>query len=410
MTMINHKPFRGPAGVRADSGANAILAQLQTAVAEMRAEHAQQIADVRRGQEDVVRAEKVARITDTVAELQAEIDRMNARLAAQAVPGGALLRPVPDAEYTDAFRSHMRRGDVQASLNKGTAAEGGYLAPTEWDRTIIERLVLLSPMRSLASAITISTAAFTKLVNLGGAGAGWVGEQAARPMTATGTFGQVSYTTGEMYANPGATQQILDDALIDLESWLAGEIETAFAVLEGAAFFAGDGSTGRPNGILTYVTGGTNAAAHPLGAIPVVNSGAAAALTTDGLVRLVYALPQVFTPGAKFVLNRNTLTAVSLLKDGQGNYIWRPSYVAGQPSTLLGYPVVEAPAMPDIAAGAKPVLFGDFARTYLIVDRQGVRVLRDPFTNKPFVHFYTTKRVGGGLISPEPMRALNVSV
>ncbi|MER2507457.1 phage major capsid protein [Amaricoccus sp.] len=410
MSKFDPTPFRGLAagGVRADAGdANRILAQLQTAVEEMRAEQATQIAELRRGQGDVVRAEKVDRINVEIGELQAALDALNARVAAREIPapGG---RAVRDADYTDAFRAHMRRGDVQASLNKGAASEGGYLAPVEWDRTITDKLVIVSPMRQLAASISISGAGYTKLFNLGGTASGWVGEQAARAATATGTFGQMTYATGELYANPAATQGMLDDAEIDLEAWLAGEVETEFALREGIAFVSGDG-VNKPTGILTYVTGGANAAVHPFGAIAVVNSGAPTALTADGILNLIYALPAAFAEAARFAMNRNTLRLARLLKDGEGNYLWQPSYQLGQPSTLAGYGVTEVAAMPDVAAGAKAALFGDFKRTYLVVDRKGVRLLRDPFTNKPFVQFYTTKRVGGGLLNPETMRALNIA-
>lgn len=410
MSYQNHAPFRGLTGhVRADAGANAILAQLQTAVAELRAENDRAIADLRRGQEDVVRAEKIVRIDASVAELQAELDRINARMAAQAVPGGGLQRPVRDADYSQAFLAHVRRGEVQASLTKGTSAEGGFLAPVEWDRTITDKLRLISPMRQLARAISISGPGFTKLFNLLGTASGWVAETAARPTTASPTFGQMSYTPMELYANPNATQQMLDDAEIDLETWLAGEVETEFSQKEGLAFVSGTGA-GVPPGILTYVTGGANAAVHPYGAILLVASGLAAAISADNFIDLVYALPQAFQANAKWAMNRNTLAIVRKFKDADGNYLWQPSYVAGQPSTLLGYPVVEVPDMPNVAANAVPVLFGDFERTYLIVDRIGTRVLRDPFTNKPYVQFYTTKRVGGGLLNPEPMRGLRVAV
>jgi len=303
----------------------------------------------------------------------------------------------------------MKRGEINAALNKGVAGEGGYLAPTEWDRTITDKLVQVSPMRSLASVQTISTASFSKLFNQKGTVSGWVGEAAARGITATPTFGTLTYNTGEIYANPAATQGMLDDAEINLEAWLAGEVQQEFAYQEGVAFLSGDG-VNKPNGILTYVTGGTNAAAHPYGAITTVNSGAAAALTTDGVLSLVYNLPSEFTGNARFAMNRATLAAARKLKDTTNQYIWQPSYAAGEPATLAGFPVSEVAGMPDIAAAAKAILFGDFRQTYLVIDRVGVRVIRDNLTNKPYVHFYTTKRVGGGLLNPQTMRALNIAM
>ncbi len=333
----------------------------------------------------------------------------NTKLAAVEMGGAGAGRQVKDKEYSAAFSAHMKRGDVQAALNKGVATEGGYLAPTEWDRTITDRLVQVSPMRAICAVQSISTNGFSKLFNNRGTTSGWVGETAARPQTNTATFGTMTYGTGEIYANPAATQQMLDDSEVDLESWLASEVETEFGYQENIAFLSGNG-TNKPTGILTYVTGGAAAAVHPWGDIKTVNSGAAAALTTDGILSLIYALPSEYSADARFVMNRATQAAARKLKDGQGNYIWQPSFQAGTPASLAGYAITEMAGMPDVAASAKPVLFGDFKRGYLIVDRTGVRVLRDPFTNKPYVHFYSTKRVGGGLLNPDVIKALNVSV
>ncbi len=377
------------------------------AFATFKAENDQALADLKKGQADALQALKVDRINADIEKLQSAVDEANTRIAA-AQMAGASQGGVKDREYNAAFTTHMKRGEIQAALNKGVAGEGGYLAPTEWDRTIADKLVQISPMRALASVQTISTAAFSKLFNMLGTTSGWVGEAAARAVTATPTFGTLTYTTGEIYANPSATQGMLDDAEIDLESWLAGEVQTEFAYQEGVAFLSGDGSN-KPNGILTYITGAANAATHPWGAITTVNSGAAAALTTDGILSLVYNLPSEFTGNARFAMNRATLALARKLKDTTNQYIWQPSYAAGQPATLAGYAVTEVAGMPDVAAAAKPILFGDFKRTYLVVDRIGVRVIRDNLTNKPYVHFYTTKRVGGGLLNPQTMRALNVS-
>lgn len=395
--------------VRADAGdVKGILDELLRSVEAMKTTHAEQIKGVEKKFDDVVSREKLDKVNAHVVTLQTEIDELTAKAASVGLGGGD-KRQVADAEYSGAFLAHMRKGEVQASLNKGTAAEGGYTAPTEWDRTVTDKLILVSPMRQICNSITISTAAFTKLFNLRGTVSGWVGETAARPETATPTFGPMTYATGELYANPAATQQLLDDSLIDLETWLANEVETEFSYQENLAFVSGTGANSRPNGVLTYVTGGANAAAHPFGAIATVNSGNAALITGDGVVNLVHALPDVFTSNARFIMNRTTIGAIMLLKDGQGNYLWKPSYAAGQPQTLMGYPITEIPAMPNVAAGAKPILFGDFQRGYLIVDRAGIRVLRDPFTNKPFVQFYTTKRVGGGLLNPEVIKAMNIA-
>jgi HK97 family phage major capsid protein len=398
---------RGIVTVRADIDVKATVEALNQAFATFKTEHTKQLDDIKRGQADSLQALKVDSINAHIADLQAAVDSTTTKMAAMemGVGGG---RPIKDKEYSAAFSAHMKKGDVQAALNKGTAAEGGYLAPIEWDRTITDRLIRVSPMRSIATVQNISTAGFSKLFNNRGTTSGWVGETDPRPNTGTPTFSPLTFTPGEIYANPAATQQMLDDSEVDLEAWLAGEVETEFSYQEGIAFLTGNG-VNKPRGILTYVTGGTAAAVHPWGAIATVPTLAAAAVTADSIIDLITALPNEYSADAKFVMNRNTQAAFRKLKDGQGNYLWQPSFQAGQPATLADYGIVDMPGMPDVAANAVPALFGDFKRGYLIVDRTGVRVLRDPYTNKPYVQFYTTKRVGGGVQNPDVIKALKVS-
>jgi HK97 family phage major capsid protein len=362
---------------------------------------------------DTVLSEKLDKINAAIDEGQKVIDDHAKQIAALKLNGAgddSVIGDIkPDPEYVGAFKAHMRKGDVQAALNKGTAEEGGYLAPIEWDRSITKKLKESSPIRDNARVITISTGGFKKVFTDGAVGSGWVGETAARPATSTPGFAELSFIPGEIYANPQATQQMLDDAAIDLEAWLADEVETEFARQENIAFLSGDGAN-KPFGLLTYVTGAANAAKHPWGAITVKNTGTAALMDEpDALIDLVYSLPAKYRANAAFYMNRLTQGAARKLKDGQGNYLWQPSYQQGQPATLAGERIVEVPDLPDIAANAIAALYGDMEETYLVVDRIGIRVLRDPFTNKPYVGFYTTKRVGGGVQNPEAMRALKVA-
>lgn len=407
----NARVPRGLVSVRADAGApadvKALIESLNQAFATFKDEHTKQLDEVKKGTHDALQAFKVEKINADISRLQSAIDEANLKIASAQMGGGG-GQALKDAEYSEAFNAHFKKGDVQAALNKGAADEGGYLAPVEWDRTITDKLVLVSPMRQLANVQQVSGAGLTKLYNLGGTASGWVGETDPRPQSNTSGFASLGFGWGEIYANPAATQQLLDDAAINLESWLAGEVETEFSKQEGLAFVSGNG-TNKPFGILTYVEGGANAAKHPFGAIKAVNSGAAAAITSDAIIDIVYDLPSAFTGNARFSMNRKTQGLVRKLKDGQGNYLWQPSMVAGQPATLAGFPATEVPDMPDAVAGATPLLFGDFKRTYTIYDRVGVKVLRDPYTNKPFVLFYTTKRVGGGVHNPEPMRAMKIA-
>lgn len=384
----------------------ALIEKQGEAFEAFKAEHNKALADVRK---DVVQSEKVDRINDEVGKLSAALDEANQKIAAALLGGHDNDNHKPDSAHAKAFERFFRRGDEagldayfrenpKAAMNVGTPEDGGYTAPTEWDRSIIDKLKIISPMRQIAATQTISGNGFSKLYNDRATASGWVGETAARPETTTAKFAEVKFNTGEIYANPAATQRLLDDSEINLENWLAGEVETEFAFQEGLAFISGNG-TDKPKGLLTYTT----AASHPWGAIPEVKTGKAAELTLDGLVDLVYDLPSERTPNARFAMNRKTQGAIRKLKDGNGNFIWQPGLQLGQPATVLGHPVTEFAAMPDIAAGAIPIVFGDFSG-YLVIDRTGIRILRDPYTNKPFVQFYTTKRVGGGVVDPTVFR------
>lgn len=410
MLMTPAKP-RGILAVRADAGGDITkaLSSLQKDWETFKATMTEKEKETAKKFDDVVTTEKLERVSASVLALQGALDQANSQIAAMSIGGAGGKAAKDDPEYSDAFRAHFTRGDVKAALNKGTASEGGYLAPVEWDRTITDKLIQISPMRQIAGVQSISTAGFKKLFNARGTASGWVGETAARPQTATPTMGELTFTPGEIYANPGATQGMLDDAAVDLEAWLASEVETEFAYQEGLAFVSGNG-VNKPSGFLTYVTGAANASVHPWGVIPTgVTAASATAVASDEILDLVYSLPSEFTADARFVMNRNTMGKVMKLKDSAGWYLWQPSLQAGQPSLLAGYPLTEMAAMPNMTTGAFPIAFGDFRRGYLIVDRTGVRVLRDPFTNKPYVHFYTTKRVGGGLVNPEVLRVLKMA-
>ena len=385
---------------------NKTIEELGRAFEEFKATHTQELNALKQGAGTADFQAKLDAINAAMDRHQKEIEDAHTKLAASQMGAGG--KTVKDSEYTSAFEAHMRKGDVQAALNKGAADEGGYLTPSEWDRTITDKLRDESPMRQLAQVQSTSKAGWKKLFNLGGTGSGWVGETDARPETATPTLAELGFGHGEIYANPAATQQLLDDSEISIEAWLAGEVQAEFVEQEGAAFINGNG-VNKPAGILTYVTGGANAAKHPFGAIPVVNSGAAADITSDSVLDLIYGLPKKYRQNARFLTNNLTIAKLRKLKDGQGNYLWQPSAQAGQPATLHGYGIAEDENMPDVAANALPIMFGDYKRGYLIIDRVGVRVLRDPYTKKPYILYYTTKRVGGGVQNPECLRALQVA-
>ncbi|PZU77755.1 MAG: phage major capsid protein [Sphingomonas sp.] len=330
-----------------------------------------------------------------------------------------------DRDYSAAFANYARRGAVdaeqqlkagnatgeraaiQASMSEAGDNAGGYIAPVEWDRRIERAQKVLSPMRSIARIEVTSRGAYSTLWNGDQWGSGWVGETASRPATVTPTLTPLVFPAGEIYANPAVTQRLLDDAAIDFEKWLAESVSDEFSRQEGPAFITGDGIN-KPMGFLRYAEGGSQANAHPGGPIKVSLSGSATSILLDGLIDLKYSLGAAYRQNAVWLMNSQTAAVITKMKDGDGRFIWRESLSVEQSPTLLGSPVVIDENMPDVAPDAIPVAFGDFARGYLINDRVGVRVLRDPYTNKPYVMFYSTKRVGGGVLDPNAIRLMKV--
>jgi len=266
----------------------------------------------------------------------------------------------------------------------------------------------ISPMRRIAQVVTTGVGAFSTVWSNNAWGSGWVGETAARPETTTPALSTLEFAAGEIYANAAITQRLLDDSALNIESWLSSEIADEFTRQEGIAWISGNG-VNKPRGLLTYVSGGASDGVHPGGNLTVVNGGSAATVSADGLVDFAYSLPSPYRQGASWLMSSSTAATIAKLKDGDGNYLWREGYKQGEPATLLGYTVEIDEGMPLVAADALPIAFGNFSRGYLINDRLGVRTIRDPYTNKPFVNFYTTKRVGGGVLDPKAIRLLRIA-
>lgn len=368
-----------------------------------------------KGADDVVLREKIDRINTSVTEQKAAIDRMALKAQRPPLGGRATLEP---NERKAAFQRYMRAGDVQAterietkSLLAGTDSEGGYLAPDETERLINAAIKEISPIRQIASVREIGANSYRKPVSQGETAAGWVAETGARTETTAPTLAGLDFPTKELYAMPAASQPLLDDAIVDVEQWLADEVQTEFAVQEGAAFVNGDGIA-EPTGFLTYtITADAAKGANELGYIATGVDGAfPASDPSDILLDLIYAPKQAYRANGRFVMNRSVLGQMRKFKDGDGNYLWQPNTQAGEPALLMGYPVSEAEDMPGIASDSHAIAFGDFKRGYLIVDRVGVRVLRDPYSAKPYVLFYTTKRVGGGVQDFDAIKLLKFSV
>ena len=328
--------------------------------------------------------------------------------------GGEPAEPASAPEAKAAWDGYLKTGqsgalEVKAGLSGG-ATSGGYVVPYETERAIERRLMAASPMREIATVRTVAAGVFRKPVSTAGVACGWVAETAARPETDPATLALLEFPSADLYANPAATQALLDDAMVDLDEWLAAEVEDAFAAQETQAFVNGDG-VNKPKGFLTYPTVADTDQAW--GQIGSVASGAAGGVAptspADRLIDLVYAPKAQYRPNGRFVMNRKTVSAVRKFKDADGNYIWQPATRLGETASLLGYPVTEIETMPDVAANSLSIAFGDFQRGYLIVDRAGVRVLRDPYSAKPYVLFYTTKRVGGGVQNFDAIKVMKFS-
>lgn len=368
------------------------------------------------GKFDALDVEKFTKQDEELNNLQNALDKIQAEFRARqseddTVQGDLKRNP----EYVSAFKGFMRKGEedgeVRAAMQIGSAPDGGYLAPVEWDRSITAELVEANPFREFAQVITIGGQGFKRLYSTGRPGSGWVGETAARPETTTPQFSELSFDTGEIYANPAITQTALDDAAIDLEAWLRGEVTKEFTRQENIAFLSGNG-VNKPYGILGYVENSGTAFEnrHPLGAIADAQlSGAlGAAPDPDNILDFLYSMPvERITSNTRLFMNRMWEATIRKIKTADGDYLWQPAFTADAPNTILGVPTTHLPGLATAGdADGVVALYGDMRETYLIIDRVGVRVLRDPYTNKPFVMFYTTKRVGGGVQNPEYMIAL----
>jgi HK97 family phage major capsid protein len=300
--------------------------------------------------------------------------------------------------------------DLKA-LSVGSDPDGGYLVTPDTTGRIIQRIYETSPMRQVASVVSIGTDAIEGINDLGENGFSWVGETAARTENTTAQIGKWAIQVHEAVSHVTATQKVLEDARLDLESWLASKSADRIARGENTAFISGDGQS-KPRGITNYPTAATADASRAWGTFEHINTGVNGAFRArsgdvnpvDDLVNAIYALKAPYRNNAVWMTSRSVLRDARKLKDGQGNFIWQPAAVAGQPSALLGFAVVEAEDMPALGTGSLSMAFGDFREAYQIVDRIGLSLLRDPYTAYPFVKFLFRKRVGGGAVSFEAVK------
>ena len=350
------------------------------------------VGDMRRQRDDFDRKlqEQEERMT--------RIDRKTALVGRPALAGGVKTEDV----HYQAFDAYLRTGDDDAlrglemdvkSMSTMVNGDGGFLIDPVTSETIQGVLKSSASLRAVASVVNVEASSYDVLIDQGNAGAGWADEAASRSETGTPTIDRISIKLHELSAMPKASQRLLDDTAFDIETWLAGKIADTFARAEAGAFINGDGND-KPRGILTHpavdndVWEWSNIGYVPTGVDGSIGNG-------DALIELVYALGAEYRANAVFVMNSKTAGTLRKLKDADGRHLWSDGFTSGEPARLLGYPVLVAEDMPDIASGANAIAFGDFRTGYTIAERPDLRVLRDPFSAKPHVLFYATKRVGG---------------
>lgn len=364
---------------------------------------------------DTLTEEKLSRIDQTLDETKSRLDRLSLDLARPRL-GGEIDAPY-GREHKSAFCHYMQSGETAGlkaleakAMSRASGPDGGFLVPVPAEREILRRLAKLSPIRAIANVQAISTQSLRRAYSTTGPAAGWVTEADPRPQTNNQQIADMNFPAMELYAMPAATQTLLDDAAVDIEQWIADEVQVAFAEQEGAAFVSGDG-VNKPKGFLSYTT--VADASWTWGNIGYLATGVAGAFAatnpSDTLFNLVYALRSGYRQNGKFVMGRKAQSLVRLFKTTTGQYLWAPPASADASATLMNFPIVEAEDMPDPAANSLSIAFGDFERGYIVVDRIGIRVLRDPYSAKPYVLFYTTKRVGGGVQNFEAIKLLKFS-
>lgn len=396
-----------------------LIEALGKAFEEFKAENDKRIKEIENGRNDPVLAEKVEKINaeiSAMAQVKKQLEALETAVARGQFPGGGSAAvDVAKKAHKAAFEKWFRKGvddglrdlEVQASASTLSDPDGGFTVPEEVDQAIDRVALTVSAMRRISTVRGIGTDTYKKLVSKGGSTSGWVGEKGTRAETDTPTLVEIAINTKEIYAMPYATQTLLDDSRVDIAAWLGDEVAVEFNEEESEAFISGNGVE-QPKGIAAYPMVAN--ASYAWGKVGYIASGHASLLNSaDKLIDLQHALKAVYRNGAVWLMADSTVNTIRKMKDGDGNYLWRPGLAEGAPDTLLGKPIEVDDNVAAIGANAYPIFFGNFKRAYLIVDRLGTRVLRDPYTAKPYVAFYTTKRVGGGIVMYEAIKALKIA-
>lgn len=321
--------------------------------------------------------------------------------------------------HLKAFDAYLRAGDDDAlrglvlegkAMTTAVNAEGGYLVDPQTSDRIRGVLYASSSLRSVANVVQVEASSFDVLVDHAEIGSGWANETDPVAPTSGPVLDRISIRLHELSAMPKASQRLLEDSAFDVEGWLAERIAQKFARAEAAAFIHGDG-VDKPRGFLDHAVIADTVAEW--GALGYVATGAdgdfSATNSADAIVDLVYALEAGYRANAVFVMNSKTAGAVRKMKDADGRFLWSDGLAAGEPARLMGYPVLVAEDMPDITTDAHAIAFGDFHAGYTIAERPDLRVLRDPFSAKPHVLFYATKRIGGDVTDFRAIKLLKFS-
>lgn len=359
--------------------------------------------------------------TETTRKLQQQDERLT-MLNTKSFAGRPALSRTAETEvpHRKAFAAYLRSGDDDGlrglvlegkALNTQVSAEGGYLVDPQTSDMIRGVLRATASIRAIANVVTVEATSFDVLVDHTEMGSGWATETAALTETGTPQIDRISIPLHELSAMPKASQRLLDDSAFDIEGWLAGRIADKFARAEAAAFVNGDGLD-KPTGFLTHTKVANGS--WSWGKLGYVATGAAGDFATvnasDAIVDLVYALDAEYRANASFVMNSKTAGAVRKMKDADGRFLWTDGLQANEPARLMGYPVLIAEDMPDIAASSYAIAFGDFRNGYTVAERPDLRVLRDPFSAKPHVLFYASKRVGGDVSDFAAIKLLKFAV
>lgn len=362
---------------------------------------------------DPLLTEKLEKINDFLDKADDKLEKLE-KIEAISRARNEVGNTIEKSAEFKAFSEYLRKGtegmshanlqileSKAISGNAGNNAQGGYMVVPELLNQITKVINETSPIRQVANVVTISTDELVKPQQTDLPTATWADRDGAPSQTDVMTWKQLTIRTNEIYAEPRMSKNLIADSVIDLESYLMTALTEAFEITENTAFVSGDG-VGQPMGFLSYAAGST------WGSIEQVVSGSASALTAAGLNNLVYALKDGYLANASFLMRRDTVRLIRLLVDGNGNALWTPAF-GTEPAQIMGYPVRRAADMPAVTNDTLPIAFGDFRRGYIVVDRLGMQLLRDPYTAKPFIKYYVTKRVGGAVDNYEAIKIQKVA-